>query len=93
MTTDSDPRLERFIQQVGRQVVAVPYGSDDDDTIQHFIWILNVPHEKLCEVHDQAIELALDIYEDGPLPFVIGVADPEKTRVLGYPPAVNEPLP
>ncbi len=79
----TDPRLIRFVELVGQQLAILSYGSDDDPDIQYFIWLLNVPREQLCEVQDRAIYLALDIYEDGPLPFCIGVADPEKTVVLG----------
>lgn len=58
------------------------HGSDDDDAITHFIWLLDVPEHRLCEVQDAAIDLAFKIYGDNPLPFFVGVASPEKTLFL-----------
>jgi len=78
----TDIRLLRFIKSVGHHTMLSPHGSDDDESIKHFIWLLDVDAEKLCEVQDEAIGLALDIYDPDPIPFIVGVADPDKSRFL-----------
>lgn len=75
-------RLERFRRGVGREAMISPYGTEDDDSIEHFIWLLDVPEEDLCRVQDEAIALSFSLYDPDPVPFVIGVADPEKSLIL-----------
>jgi len=80
----TDERVIKFIKSVGHPTMISAYGTDDgdDETIKHFIWLLDVTDETLCEVQDEAIELAFQIYDPYPVPFVIGVADPEKSQFL-----------
>jgi hypothetical protein len=46
------------------------------------VWLLNVPKDMLASVQDVATQAALEVYGNDPLPFLIHVATPEKTREL-----------
>ncbi|MGH7152228.1 MAG: hypothetical protein ACREIU_16095 [Planctomycetota bacterium] len=61
------------------RVLLRPHSDEEDPAIRHFLWILGVPVERLCEVEDFAIDRALELYEDAPLPFHVSVASPETT--------------
>lgn len=75
-------RLLEFVRSVGHQTLALPYESDDDELITHFVWLLHISRADLCDVEDRATELAFRIFGSDPLPFFIGVATPEKTKTL-----------
>ena len=78
----TDERLMRFMRSVGRTTMVSPYETQDDESIAHFVWLLDVPEADLCAAQDDAILLSLNIYDPDPVPFVIGVADPDKSRFL-----------
>ena len=70
-----------FLKTIPFETKVLPYQSDSDPRIQHFIWILNVPHGRMCEIEDASIESAFRIYIDS-LPFILGIANQEKTSTL-----------
>ena len=78
----TDERLVKFIRSVGRTTMISPYETEDDDSIGHFIWLLDVPKADLCTAQDDAILLSLDLYDPDPVPFIIGVADQDKSEFL-----------
>ena len=76
-----DPRLEALVRaHPGARLV--PYACEEDPAISWRLWILDVPRDQLCKVQDEAIEHALDLFGEEPLPLLVSVATPEKTRVL-----------
>jgi hypothetical protein len=78
----TDERLLKFMSSVGYPTMISPYETEDDESIAHFIWLLDVPEKDLCEVQDDAILLSFNLYDPAPVPFVIGVADAEKSSFL-----------
>lgn len=74
--------LRRFLNEIGRETLILPFRSEEDPDLRWFVWITDVPRPDLCGVEDGAVDLALSIYGPAPLDFLIGVATPEKTRVL-----------
>jgi len=78
----TDERLLKFLRSVGRTTMIRPYETEDDESIRHFIWLLDVPTADLCSAQDDAILLSLGLYDPDPVPFVIGVADLDKSGFL-----------
>jgi hypothetical protein len=78
----TDQRLLRFIASIGYQTMVGAYETEDDEAISHFVWLLDVQPEDLCKAQDKAILLAFSVYDPEPVPFVIGVADAEKSQYL-----------
>lgn len=75
-------RLRRFLEGVGRETLTVPFCSEEDPDVRWYVWITDVERPDLCRTEDSAMDLALSIYGNAPLDFLLGVATPEKTRVL-----------
>ncbi len=73
----------------GTRIELRPTSDEEDPAIRAFLWILDVPGEKLCEVEDFAIDRALDLYGDDPLPFHVTAASPETSAK--YVPAPTGP--
>jgi hypothetical protein len=63
----------------GTRVEMRPCSDEEDPAIRAFLWILDVPVERLCEVEDFAIGRAFELYGDEPLPFHVSAASPETT--------------
>lgn len=76
MRPPPDERLARFLDQVGRRAMVIPHKGG------RFVWLLDVPTEDLCQVHDEAVTLSLSLYDPEPVPFRIGAADREKSDQL-----------
>ena len=81
----SDPRLSSFLARLRGEfpdfvVIALPFQCPDDDTIERFLHILDVPEEQLMSVTWRAIDIALEMYGDGPLPFALTTLDPETSK-------------
>jgi hypothetical protein len=77
-----DPRLELFLERLRWEfedyvVVALPYRSPDDETIEHFLHLLDVPEDDLGPATWKALEIAVEIYGEAPLPFHLTTIDPE----------------
>ena len=80
----NDERLRSLTREVesrfaGSRLEARACEDEEDPSIRWFLWILDVPEERLREVEDFAIGRALDLYGDGPLPFYVSAASPATT--------------
>lgn len=80
----TDDRITLLVGEIesrypGTRVELRPTSDEEDPAIRAFLWILEVPVERLCEVEDLAIDRALDLYGDDPLPFHVTAASPETT--------------
>jgi len=81
----SDQRLEGYLRRIRREfpdyiVAARPYQSPDDETIAHFLHLLDVPEDDLGPATRRALEIAFDAYGEDPLPFHLTTVDPETSR-------------
>jgi len=60
-------------------VIRLPYSSEGDDSISSFIHILGVPKSMLTQVSEASWSLALDVFKDEPIPFLLTTVDPESS--------------
>jgi len=64
----------------GNPVFVEPFSGEDDPDISWQIWVTNVEPGRLRATEDIAIDAALDLYGDDPIPFLVNVASVEKTE-------------
>jgi hypothetical protein len=81
----SDPRFETYLsrlrQEFPRYVLVVePFRNPDEEPIEHFLHLLEVPEDDLLSSSGRALEIAFDMYGDDPLPFHLTSLDPEISR-------------
>ncbi len=58
-----------------------PYGHEDLPGVEGFLYVLNVPDERLAEVEDFAIGTAMDLWGEEVVPFLVSAVGPENTRL------------
>ncbi len=68
------------LREEGWTVVRQPYSCEGDSCVESYVQILNVPRERLVEVEDKAYDIAFTLWGENPLPLILGVMTPEKTR-------------
>lgn len=78
----ADPFLHEFKKRIGRELWIKPYGAERSDEMVAFVWVLDVPHDQLTKVEDEAMELMMNIVGNQPSTFMLTVADPEKSAKL-----------
>ena len=81
----TDTRLETYVRRLREEfpeyvVICLPYRRPDDETIEHFLHVLDVPEDELTPVTYRAIDLAIELYGEVNFPFHLTTIDP-KTSV------------
>ena len=86
-------RLDQFLARLRAEYpkytpLVRPYRRDDPD-IEHFIDLLDVPVDQLTTVAFRALDLAHEVFGEGPLPFHLAPLDPEQSA-KHLPPALED---
>ena len=69
----------------GVRVFVEPFHGEEDPDIYWQVWVTNVESGRLREVEDFALDAAIEMHGEDPIPFLVNVASIEKTkRHLGH---------
>lgn len=77
----TDAKLEVYLQRLREEfpdyvVACFPYRSPDDEAIEHFLHVLDVPEDELTPVTYRAFDLALELYGEINFPFHLTTVSP-----------------